>query len=58
MKLTDLKTLISCMIDAYEGDRDDTELMNTKCTFRQVADTNVMNLKTVLKAIDEVNEFN
>ena len=57
MKFKDLKTLIECMKETYEEDLKDSELMNTKCSFRQVADTNIKNLTIVLKALDEINDW-
>ena len=39
--------LIDRMIDSYEMDLKDEELMSTKCTFKNVAKTNIMTLKNI-----------
>lgn len=57
MKFTDIKTLIKCMKETYEDDLKDVELMKTKCSFKQVADTNIKNLSIVLKALDEIDDW-
>lgn len=56
MKLADVKIMVETMIENYEGDLPDSELMGRPCKLRQVADTNIANLKAVLKALENVEE--